>query len=227
MDISTNRLAAAAGVCAAAAGAIFIAVQIDHPPADVEHIVTTEMAVRETAKAVMTVLALSGLAGIFFRHHRRLGALGLVGYAVLSIGYLAMFAVQCIVGYVLPTVARGNPAYVQDFLDAAVGNSPQGDIGSMQALFMVAGVGYAFGGLMFGIALFRARVLARWAAALLAYGTTSALALAALPDSFSRPFAVPVGVALIGLGLSLWREEHSAVDVVDATASARVALSAG
>jgi len=34
---------------------------------------------------------------------------------------------------------------------------------------------------------------------LLAYSITSALALSVLPESFNRPFAVPTGVALIGL----------------------------
>ena len=58
---------------------------------------------------------------------------------------------------------------------------------------------------------------------LLAYGTTSALALAALPESFSRPFAVPTGVALIGLGISLWREQRRQADIVDAPATAWVA----
>ena len=48
MSITTNRLFAAAGLCAAAAGAIFIGVQINHPPADVAHLVTTEMTLRET-----------------------------------------------------------------------------------------------------------------------------------------------------------------------------------
>ncbi len=67
---------------------------------------------------------------------------------------------------------------------------------------------YSIGGLLFGIALFRAGVLSRWASALFAYGTVSALALAALPLSFSRPFAVPVGIALIGLGLSLYRDQR-------------------
>lgn len=63
------------------------------------------------------------------------------------------------------------------------------------------------GGLIFGIALFRARVLARWAAALLALSTLGTAALAALPESFNRPLAIPEGVALIGLGVSLWKLE--------------------
>jgi hypothetical protein len=127
---------------------------------------------------------------------------------LLSVGYLAIFAVQCIVAYVLPVVARSDPAYVQDVLDAAVGGSPAGDIGYMNEVLLVSGVGYAFGGLLFGIALYRAGVLARWACVLLAYGTTSALALSVLPESFNRPFAVPTGVALIGLGVSLWRDQR-------------------
>jgi hypothetical protein len=223
MNITTNRLTAAAGLCAAAAGAIFIGVQINHPPADVAHIVTTEMAVRETAKALMTVLALAGFTGMFLRHHRRFGVLGLAGYLLLTVGYLAMFAVQCIVAYVLPTVAHSNPAYVQDVLDAAVGGSPIGDIGHMHELFLVAGIGYSLGGLLFGIALFRAGVLARWASVLLTYGTTSALALSALPESFNRPFAVPTGVALIGLGVSLWRGQRRQAETSDAPATVQVA----
>ena len=223
MHITANRLTATAGLCAAAAGAIFIGVQINHPPADVEHIVTTEIVIRESAKALMCVLALIGFTGMFVHHRRRLGVLGLAGFSLLTVGFLALFAVECIVACVLPTVALSDPAYVQDVLDAAVGGSPSGDIGHMQELFLAAGIGYPLGGLLFGIALFRVGVLARWAAALLAYGTTSALALAVLPESFNRPFAVPTGVALIGLGVSLWRDQRRQSETVDSPATAWVA----
>jgi hypothetical protein len=223
MNLTSNRLTATAGLCAAAAGAIFIGVQINHPPADVAHVVTTEMAIRESAKILMCVLALVGFTGMFLRHRSRFGVLGVAGFSLLTVGYLALFAVECIVACVLPTVAQFNPVYVQDVLDAAVGGSPSGDIGHMQELFLASGIGYPLGGLLFGIALFRAGVLARWAAALLAYGTTSALALAVLPESFNRPFAVPTGVALIGLGVSLWRDQRRQSETVDAPATSWVA----
>jgi hypothetical protein len=223
MEITTNRLTATAGLCAAAAGAIFIGVQVNHPPADVAHLVTTEMTVRESAKVLMTVLALIGFTGMFLRHPRRLGFFGLAGFSLLSVGYLALFAVQCIVAYVLPTVALSDPGYVQDVLDAAVGASPSGDIGDMQGLLLASGIGYSIGGLLFGIALFRAGVLSRWASVLLAYATTSALALSVLPQSFNRPFAVPTGVALIGLGVSLWRDQRRQPQTVAAPATAWVA----
>jgi hypothetical protein len=223
VSITTNRLTATAGLCAAAAGAIFIGVQVNHPPADVAHLVTSEMTLRETAKVLMTVLALAGFTGMFLRHRRRLGRVGLAGYSLLTVGYLAMFAVECIVGYVLPGTAHSNPAYVQHVLNGAMGHGPSSGIGLMHELFLACGIGYSLGGLLFGIALFRAGVLARWASVLLAYGTTSALALSVLPESFSRPFAVPTGVALIGLGVSLWRGERRQTDTVDAPATAFVA----
>src|SRR3954452_2679404 len=114
MNLTSNRLTAAAGLCAAAAGAIFVGVQINHPPADVAHLVTTEMLIRESAKVLMCVLALVGITGMFLHHRRRLGVLGIAGFSLLTVGFLALFAVECIVGYVLPTVAHFNPGYVQD-----------------------------------------------------------------------------------------------------------------
>lgn len=219
MNITTTKITAAAGLCAVVAGAIYAGVQVNHPPADVAHVVTTEIAVRETAKAVMAVLALAGFAGMFLRNRHRFGVVGVAGYVLLSIGYFAMFANQVIVGFVLPTVAETDPGYVQAYLDAAIGGSPTRDIGGMSVVFGITGFGYALGGLLFGIALFRAGILSRWASLLLAYGTTSALALSVLPESFNRPFAVPVGIALIGLGVSLWRDARRQSGTVDAPAA--------
>ena len=122
MTITLNKITAVAGLCAVTAG-FYAGVQINHPPADVAHVVTTEMAIRETAKAVMAALALAGFAGMFVHNRGRFGVLGVVGYVLLSIGYLAMFANQVIVGAVLPSVAETDPGYVQAYLDAAVGGS--------------------------------------------------------------------------------------------------------
>ena len=219
MSTTTNRRTAVAGLSAATAGAIFIGVQINHPPADVAHLLTTEMTVRMTAKVLFCALALVGLAGMFLRYRHQLGRLGRVGYSLLSVGFLAMLVQECIIGYDLPTVAHAKPVYVHHVLNGAMAHGVHTGIGAMQQLFLTAGIGYSLGGLLFGIALFRAGVLARWASLLLAYGTTSALALAALPESYSRPFAVPTGIALIGLGISMWREERRQAETVDTPAS--------
>lgn len=223
MSTTTNRRTAMAGLCAAAAGAIFIGVQINHPPADVAHLVTTEMTIRMSAKVLFCALALAGLAGMFVRHRQRFGRLGRVGYSLLSVGFVAMLVQECMIGYYLPTIAHSKPVYVQHVLNGAMAHGTSSGIGAWEGLFLIAGIGYSLGGLLFGIALSRAGVLSRWASVLLAYGTVSALALAALPESFSRPFAVPTGVALIGLGLSLWRDGHRQAETVGVPATMLVA----
>jgi hypothetical protein len=220
---TTTRFSGIAGLSAAAAGAIFIGVQINHPPADVAHLVTTEMTIRMTAKVLFCALALVGLAGMFLRHRHQLGRLGRVGYSLVSVGFLAMLVQECMIGYYLPTLAHSRPVYAQHVLNGAMAHGVSTGIGAWQELFMIAGIGYAIGGLLFGIALFRAGVLARWASLLLAYGTISALTLAALPESFSRPFAVPTGLALIGLGVSLWRDQERQAQTVEAPATTLVA----
>lgn len=204
MTITSTGLTRAAGAAAAVAGTIFVAVQINHPPMDAATAETADWIVRSGAKAAMCALALAGITGMYLRS-RRSSVLALAGYLVFAAGYLLMFAVEVIAATVLPTLAGSDPRYVNDVLTAAAGGAPVGDIGGLQTVLNLSGVGYLAGGLLFGIALFRAGVLARWASVLLAVGTTSTAALAVLPEAFNRPLAVPVGIALIGLGVSLWR----------------------
>ena len=223
---TTHRFTAIAGLSAAIGGAIYAGVQIGHPSATVPHLLTTEMTVRMTAKIVFEVLALVGFAGMFLRHRSRFGRLGRAGYGLVSIGFLAMIVQEAIIGYYMPTIAHSRPVYVQHVLNGAMGHGASSGIGAMQGLFLICGIGYSLGGLMFGIALFRAGILSRAASALFAHGTVSALALSMLPESFDRPFAVPVGIALIGLGVSMWRDAHRQADTVGATATMRVAEAA-
>jgi hypothetical protein len=177
--------------------------------------------VRNSAKVLMGALALVGITGMYLRQVRQVGLFGLIGYLLFGAGYLLMFSTEVISAYVLPALVNVTPGYVNDILVAAAGGTPAGDIGAMKTVLMVTGVGYMVGGLIFGIALFRARVLARWAAALLAVGTIATASLAVLPESFNRPMAVPVGLALIGLGVSLW-SNPSTPAVVTAVESARI-----
>lgn len=225
MDVTSSSLTKAAGAAAAVAGAIFIAVQINHPAMEVASVETTAWVVRATAKLVMCGLVVAGITGMYLRQHRRVGLLGLLGYLLFAAGYLIMSGVEAIAAAVLPALARTEPGYVNDVLVAAAGGTPAGDIGGMQILLNASGAGYLVGGLLFGIALFRSGVLARWAAALLAMGTVGTAALAVLPESFNRPLAVPVGIALIGLGVSLWRN-HQDSPATTATSTRPVSVPA-
>ncbi len=205
MTITSNTLTRAAGVAAAVAGLLFIGVQIGHPHLDADVATTTDYTVRETVKILMAVLSLIGITGMYLRQVKQTGVLGLLGYVVFGAGYLLMMSIQIIGVFVLPFLASSSPDYVNDVLVAAVGGTPPGDIGALQILFKVSGFTFLAGGFLFGIALFRAAVLARWAAALLAVGAVATIATSVLPQVNPRLFAIPIGVAMVGLGYSLWR----------------------
>ena len=204
MSITATSLTRAAGAAAVAAGPIFIGVQINHPYLDARTIATTEVLVRDSLKVLMAALALVGITGMYLSQVRRNGLLGLVGYVTLAAGYLTIFATSLAAAYLLPHLAGTNPRYVDEVAAVATGRTATGDIGALQTVFQVQGYAYLVGGLLFGIALYRAHVLSRWAAALLAVGGIASAVLHAMPDAFYRFLAFPNGIAMIALGWSLW-----------------------
>ncbi len=210
MTITTTALTRTAGVAAAVGGLLYLGVQINHPHLDLAFIGTPEWKIRQTMKIIFAALSLVGITGMYLSQVKKSGVLGLIGYLMLATGFLLMFSTEVIGVAVIPTIANSSPAYVTDILAGAVpGGQATGDIGLMQQLSQLAGVGYLAGGFFFGIALFRANVLPRWAAALLAVGAVATLAIPLLPQVNFRLFAIPTGVAMVGLGYSLWREQRT------------------
>jgi hypothetical protein len=209
MTVTSTSLTRAAAAAAVAAGAIFIGVQVNHPPFDITSITTTEVVVRDTLKVLMAVLALAGITGMYLSQVRRNGVLGLIGYLLLGVGYLLIMSTTFVAAVVLPSIAGTDPSYVRDVLTVFTGGTATGDIGLFGVAFQVQSLCYLAGGLVFGIALYRAGVLARWAAALLAVGGVVTAVLSVMPDAFYRLLAFPNGVALIGLGYSLWRQQRT------------------
>jgi hypothetical protein len=210
MTVTPTTLTRAAGLSAVAAGLLFIGVQINHPHLDLALVSTTEWKVRQTMKVLFAALSLAGITGMYLRQVKQIGVLGLLGYVVFSVGYLAMMSVEVIGAVVLPSIAHSSTGYVTDVLAVAVpGGHATGDLGLIQPLISLMGIGFLGGSFLFGIALFRARILARWAAALLAVAAVATLAIPLLPQVNFRLFAIPTGVALVGLGYSLWRDQRT------------------
>jgi hypothetical protein len=218
MTITPTGLTKAAGASAVAAGLLFIGVQIGHPELNATSIASTDVYVRDQLKALMAVLALVGITGMYLSQIRRNGVLGLVGYLVLAAGYLLILCGVFAAAYVMPEIAEANAGYVNDVIAADTGRGTvEGDIGALQTVIQLRGFAYLAGGLLFGIALYRAHVLARWAAALLAVGGVLSVVLSLMPDAFYRLLAVPNGIAMIGLGYSLWRTTRASTTMEQST----------
>jgi hypothetical protein len=157
---------------------LFIGVQIGHPELNAVSITTTNVYVRDALKLLMAVLALVGITGMYLSQIRRNGILGLVGYVLLSAAYLLIACGVYTAAYLFPDFASANVAHMNDILVVDTGRgSAVGDIGVLGTVIQVRGILYLAGGLLFGIALFRARVLARWATILLATGGLASILL--------------------------------------------------
>jgi len=222
MTVTTSFLTRAAGAAAVAAGAIFIGVQIGHPQLDLTSVTTTDVLVRDSFKVLMAVLALAGITGMYLSQVLRNGVLGLVGYLVLGTSYLLIMCTTFLATFVVPTVAGTSPGFVKDVIALATSRGTvTGDVGALGAVWHVQDLSFLAGGLLFGIALYRAGVLARWATALLALGGLVSIALSLLPDAFYRLLAFPNGIAMIGLCYSLWRVSRQTAERTSSIPEAR------
>lgn len=219
MSITPTALFRTAGVAAVASGVLFIAVQINHPVLTAGFATTTEYVLRESAKIVMAFCGLVGITGMYLRQVRQTGVVGLLGYLLFATGFLTILSVQVIGVAVIPRVAAISPDYVDDVLAALGGGSASGDIGALSVVNSIGGLAYLLGGLVFGFALFRANVLARWASVILAAGTVATFVLPFLPDFNDRLLAIPTGIAMIGLGYSLVTRAHDPAAAVGASAT--------
>jgi TM2 domain-containing membrane protein YozV len=204
MAITPTTLTRGAAVAAVVAGLLFVGIQIGHPHLDAGSITSTEVQIRGSLKFVMAVLALVGVTGMYLSQVRRNGIIGLIGYLVLATGYLLITCMTYLAAFVLPQLATTDAAYVDDAIDVVVGRATTADVGLFATAVQVQNVSFLAGGLIFGIALYRAGVLARWATILLAVGGVVTILLSVLPDAFYRLLAFPNGIAMVGLGVSLW-----------------------
>lgn len=219
MTITPRTLTRSAGLAAVAAGAIFIAVQLNHPQLTAAGVHPAEWAIRSSLKILMAALALVGITGMYLHQVRTMGALGLIGYLLFAVNYLVILSTSFLAAIVLPAIADTSTTYVTNVLVAASGHHPPGETGALYTVLLLGGLLYVTGGLLFGIALYRATVLPRWAAALLAVGGLAAAGLSLMPDPWFRLLVVPNGIAMIGLGYSLWRiassERTATTDLAD------------
>jgi hypothetical protein len=208
MSLTPSKLSRAAGVAAALAGLLYITIQFIHPVETVAAVTTPAWAIVHYLSLAMAVLGLAGVAGIYLRQVRESGLLGLIGFLLLSTFFLAQAAFNFLEAFVLPAIASTAPAVVEDILGIFGGVPADGSLGLLEQVGPFAFLAYMLGGATFGIAIFRSRILPRWAGILLGAGALVTLALPLFPHQVGRFAAVPVGLALAWLGYSLWADRR-------------------
>jgi hypothetical protein len=205
MKITASNLIRWAGLAAMGAGILFIAIQAIHPLDVLSSVTTARWAIVHYLGVAMCFLGLLGLVGLYARQVEAAGWLGLVGYLLFSLFWALTLAFQFIEALISPVLATEASKFVEGFLGIVTGASSEMNLGALPTVYMLTGLLYLLGGLLFGIATFRTGILPRWAAGLLAVGIVLPLLGSSLvPHPFDRIFAVPVGLALAGLGYALW-----------------------
>lgn len=224
MAFSSQTLIRWSGLAAIAGGLIFAGIQPIHPADELTSVTTPLWTVIIGLKFAMCLFFLIGFAGIYARQAEKAGWLGFVGFALLTVSWFLQTGFVFVELFVLPIVASVLPGFVDSALGIANGHPGAMDIGALVPTYAVVGVCYLLGGLVFGIATVRAAVLPRWPALMLAFAAIITPAAALLPHAQQRYSAVPMGIAMIWLGYSLWSERRrKASDNLPSAATSRAA----
>jgi hypothetical protein len=208
MQTSASTFIRWAGLAAMLAGILFIVIQPLHPPENLSSVTTDRWAIIHYLTIAMALFSLIGIAGIFARQVNEAGPLGLVGFLLFSLFWIATTAFTFTEAFILPVLADDAPKFVEGYLGIFSGAASEVNLGVLPAVAPIAGGMYILSGLLLGIATFRAGILPRFAAVLLAFGSVSTLASSLLPHPLDRFLAVPMGVALAWLGYALWSERR-------------------
>jgi len=211
MKVTTPNLIRWAGLAPMGAGILYITIQAIHPLDVFSSVTTAQWAITHYLSIVMDLLAMLGIAGLYARQVEKSGWLGLAGYLLFSLFWALSVALHFIEAFISPVVATVAPKFVEGLLGMVTGNAGEFNLGALPTVYglLIGVVGYVLGGLLFGIATFRAGVLPRWAGGLLAVGTLLPVLLSSVVHHpFDRLFAVPVGLALVWLGYALFSERR-------------------
>jgi hypothetical protein len=211
MKTTTSNLIRWAGLSAMVAGICYVIVGVFHPLNVLSSVITTRWVIVHIFASAMSFFGLLGMAGLYARQVEKSGWLGLAGFVLFSLWLAIILGFSFVEVFILPVLATVAPKFVDGFLGMFTGSASDINFGVLPTVWTLTGPLYILGGLLFGIATFRAGILPRWAGGLLAIGTALAPTAALLPPELEAKIAVPVGLALAWLGYALWSERRAPV----------------
>jgi len=209
VPITNANLIRWAGMSALVAGVCYVIVGVFHPLNVPDSVITIRWIIVHVIAMAMSIFGLFGMAGLYARQAEKSGWLGLAGYLLFSLWLALILGFTFVEVFVLPILATAAPAFVAGWLGMFTGTASALDLGALPIVWTLTGPIYILGGLLFGIATFRAAILPRWAGILLAVGTVIGPIAILFPPEYQPKVAVPVGLALAWLGYALWSERRA------------------
>jgi hypothetical protein len=213
MKITPSKLIRWSGLAVMASGILFIVIQAIHPLDVLSSLTTSRWAFVHYLSMAMDILAMLGLTGLYARQVEKSGWLGLAGYLLFSLFWASSLAGHFFEVFIQPLLATNAPKLAEAILGIVDGIPSGINLGALPAENTLLGIaGYALGGLLFAIAMFRARILPRGASVLLAVSIVLPFFTHSLVHHpYDRIFAVPVGLAIAWMGYALFTERRETV----------------
>lgn len=216
MQVTHARLVRLAGLSAILAGLCYVVVGLFHPPNAPASVTTNRWEVVHVFACAMSFFGVLGLTGLYVRQAKKAGWLGLVGFALLSLWMVIIMGFSFVEAFVLPRLAHVAPAFIAGWMDMFNGGHSTVSMGALPTLWTLTAPLYIGGGLLFGVATFRAGILPRAAAVLLVLGTVLAPVASQLSLTWQPKIAIPTGLALAWLGFALMTEHATPEALLDA-----------
>jgi hypothetical protein len=215
MKPTASKLVRWAGLSAMVAGMFYVLVGLFHPPNVLSSVTTTQWAIVHVLAIAMCFFGILGMVGLYAKQAEKSGWLGLAGFLLFSLWFAFILGFSFVETFILPSLATEAPKVVEGFLGMFTSTASEIDLGILPTIWTLTAPLYMLGGLLFGIATFRAGILPRWAGGLFVIGTALAPVAALLPLEHQPKVAVPVGIALAWLGYALWSERREQTAVSD------------
>ncbi len=208
MKPTTSSLMRLAGLSAVVAGLCFLVIGMFHPLNEPSAVNATWVYVHIAATA-LGFFGLFGMAGLYARQVEEAGWLGLAGFLLFTVWMTLVCGFSFVEAFILPKLATESPAFIAGWMGMFSGAPSAVDLGILPMIWNISGPIFILGPVLFGIATFRARVLPRWAGALLALNAVLVPLGALVPPEYQpKIIMIPIGLALAWLGYALWAERR-------------------
>ena len=207
--MTASTLMRLAGLSAIVAGLSIIIIGMFHPlniPSSVTTATWVNVHIFATA---LGFFGLFGMAGLYARQVEESGWLGLIGFLLFSAWMTLVCGFSFVEAFIEPRLVTESPAFIASLMGMFTSMPSEIDLGILPTLWNISGLLIILGPLLFGIATFRARVLPRWAGALLALVAVLVPVGGMVPPEYQAKFImIPLGLAVAWLGYALFSERR-------------------
>lgn len=208
--ISTAALMRLAGFSAILAGLGIIVMGMFHPANEPVFVTTPAWIIVHIFATSLGFFGVLGLTGLYVRQVEKAGWLGLIGFLLFSAWLALVGMLSFVEAALLPQLASEFPPFVTGFLGMFTGTPGQVNLGALPLLWTISTPMLILGSLLFAIATFRARVLPRWGAAMLALGSLMVPFSALVStETAAKIIMVPMGLGLASMGYALLAERRA------------------